>query len=92
MFLLAFVNHVRRAQQAEPLTTLELGDVGALESALACRLESDGMRFDHPHVAEAVAAGTGLPLAGDAETVSLPPALRGYLSHCAPAPAVTTAA
>jgi hypothetical protein len=92
MFLLAFVNHVRRAQQAEPLSTLELGDVGALENALSCRLEPYGMRFAHPEVAEAVAAGTGLPLAGDAATVSLPPALRGYLSHCAPSAAVTTAA
>mgnify|MGYP000162021445 CR=1 FL=1 len=82
MFLLAFVNHVRRAQQAEPLTTLEIGDVGALENALACRLGPDGMRFARPDVAEAVAAGTGLPLIQDATTVLLPPALRGYLSHC----------
>jgi hypothetical protein len=82
MFLLAFVNHVRRAQQAEPLTTLEIGDVHALESALACHLEPNGMRFSHPEVAEAVAAGTGLPLVHDATTVLLPPALRGYVSHC----------
>ena len=84
MFLLAFVNHVRRAQEADPLTTLEIGDVDALESALACRLGPSGMRFPHPEVAQAVAAGTGLPIVEDATTVLLPSALRGYVRHCVP--------
>jgi hypothetical protein len=92
MFLLAFVNHVRRAQKVDPLTTLELGDVTALESALHCRLEPTGMRFPRPEVAAAVAADTGLPLTGDPATVALPPALRGYVGRCASRAAVVTAA
>jgi hypothetical protein len=86
MFLLAFVNHVRRAQHVDPLTTLEIGDVDALESALSCRLEPNAMRFSRPEVAEAVAAGTGLPIVEDDSTVALPVALRGYVNHCVSRP------
>jgi len=83
MFLLEFVNKVRRAQECEPLQVLEIGYLPALEDAMQCRLDERAMRFGDPEVAREVAEGAGLPLGRTADAVELPPALRGYLSHCA---------
>jgi len=83
MFLLQFVNKVRRAQRCEPLQTLEIGYLPALEDALGCRIDERAMRFGDPQVAREVAAGAGLPLGRTADTVELPPAVQGYLTHCA---------
>lgn len=85
MFLLAFVNRVRGAQAREPLQMLEIGDVGALEEAMQCRLERDRMRFGDPGTAIAVASCTGLRLSRTSfDTVELPGSIRAYLNGCAP--------
>jgi hypothetical protein len=78
MFVMEFVNRVRRAQSCEPLE--ELPAAGAdgstpLELAMGCRFESDLMRLSSPQAAAAVADATGLPVGMDRMTVSLPRAL-----------------
>lgn len=84
MFLLAFVNRVRGAQAREPLQTLEIGDLAALEEAMECRLECDRMRFGDPGTAIAVASRTGLRLnRASFDAVELPSALRTYVDRCA---------
>ena len=83
MFLLEFVNKVRRAQEREPLQTLEIGYLPALEDAMGCRLDPEAMRFGDQEVAREVAAEAGLPLGRNVGTVELPPAIQGYVSHCA---------
>ncbi len=85
MFLLAFVNRVRGAQAREPLQMLEIGDVGALEEAMQCRLERDRMRFGDPDTAIAVASRTGLRLNRSSfNAVELPTPIRSYVDRCAP--------
>ena len=85
MFLLAFVNRVRRAQAREPLQMLEIGDLAALEEAMQCRLERDRMKFGDPGTAIAVASRTGLRLNRPGfDAVELPSALRTYVDRCAP--------
>jgi hypothetical protein len=82
VFLLDFVNKVRRAQECEPLQVLEIGCVPALEEALRCRLEPRAMRFGSPDVAREVAAVAGLPLGRAVGTVEMPPAIQGYVENC----------
>ena len=82
MFLLEFVNKVRRAQECEPLEVLEIGRVPPLEEAMRCRLEARAMRFQSPAVAREVAVGAGLPLGRSIGTVELPPAIQGYVENC----------
>jgi hypothetical protein len=82
MFLLEFVNRVRRAQACEPLQVLEIGYLPALEQAMQCRLDERAMRFGNPEVAREVAVEAGLPLGHTVGTVELPPAIRGYVEHC----------
>ena len=83
MFLLEFVNKVRRAQEREPLQTLEIGYLPALEDAMGCRLDPEAMSFRDHEIAREVAAGAGLPLGRNIGTVELPPAIGGYVAHCA---------
>ena len=83
MFLLEFVNKVRRAQACEPLQVLEIGYLPALEAAMRCRFDDSAMRFGSPDVAREVAAEAGLPLGSSTDTVELPAPLRGYIEHCA---------
>jgi hypothetical protein len=78
MFVMEFVNRVRRAQSCEPLE--ELPAAGAdgstpLELAMGCRFESDLMRLSSPQAAAAVADATGLPVGMDRMTVALPHSL-----------------
>ena len=82
MFLLEFVNKVRRAQECEPLEVLEIGYLPALEKAMRCRLDDRAMQFGNPDVAREVAEEAGLPLGRSLGTVELPPAIRGYVEHC----------
>ena len=78
MYLLEFVNHVRQAQSYEGLAQLPpAGADGStpLELAMGCRLESGVMRLSSPQAAAAVADATGLPVAPDRVSVTLPQAL-----------------
>lgn len=84
MFLLAFVNRVRGAQAREPLQTLEIGDLSALEEAMQCHLERDRMRFGDRDTAIAVASRTGMRLNRRFDAVELPHAIRSYVDRCAP--------
>lgn len=84
MFLLTFVNRVRGAQAREPLQTLEIGDLRALEEAMQCRLERDRMRFRDRATAISVASRTGLRLNRRFDAVELPHAIRSYVDRCAP--------
>jgi hypothetical protein len=78
MYLLEFVNQVRQAQSYEGLAQLPApGADGStpLELAMGCRLEPGTMRLSSPQAAAAVADATGLPVASDLVSVSLPRAL-----------------
>lgn len=78
MYLLEFVNQVRQAQSYEGLAQLPPpGADGStpLELAMGCRLEPGLMRLSSPQAAAAVADATGLPVASDRVSVSLPRAL-----------------
>lgn len=78
MYLLEFVNQVRQAQSYEGLAQLPpAGADGStpLELAMGCRLESGVMRLSSPQAAAAVADATGLPVAPDRVSVTLPQAL-----------------
>ena len=75
MYLLDFVNHVRRAQGCEGLDELPApGADGStpLELAMGCRLEPGIMRLASPQAAAAVAEATGLRISADRVTLSLP--------------------
>ena len=78
MYLLEFVNQVRQAQSYEGLAQLPPpGADGStpLELAMGCRLEPGLMRLSSPQAAAAVADATGLPVASDRVSVTLPRAL-----------------
>lgn len=78
MFLLDFVNTVRRAQGYESLAELPPhapDGSSPLELAMGCRLESGLMRLSSPQAAAAVAESTGLPVGVDRMTIALPQAL-----------------
>jgi hypothetical protein len=78
MYLLEFVNQVRQAQSYEGLAQLPApGADGStpLELAMGCRLEHGVMRLSSPLAAAAVADATGLPVAPDHISVTLPQAL-----------------
>ena len=78
MYLLEFVNHVRRAQSYEGLAQLPASGADGstpLELAMGCRLEHGVMRLSSPQAAAAVADATGLPVGNDKVTISLPDAL-----------------
>lgn len=84
MYLLDFVNHVRRAQSCEELNRLPpSGADGSspLELAMGCRLESGRMRLSSPQAAAAVADVTGLPVGMDRVTVALPHALAPHAGN-----------
>jgi hypothetical protein len=77
MYLLEFVNLVRRAQGYEAIDRLPAEEAGAsaLELAMGCRLEAGLMRLGGAQQASAVAAASGLPVGADPSTVVLPVAL-----------------
>ncbi len=78
MYVLDFVNQVRRAQSHEALEFLPApGADGSspLELAMGCRLETELMRLSSPQSAAAVADATGLPIGVDRTCVALPNAL-----------------
>ncbi len=83
MYLLKFVNQVRRAQGYENLERMPIsGDPGCspLELAMGCRLESGLMRLSTPEAAADVSAATSLPLGLDRVTVALPSSLDAHAS------------
>jgi hypothetical protein len=78
MYVMEFVNRVRRAQGCEPLDRMPApGADGStpLELSMGCRLEAELMRLSSPQAAAAVAEETGLPVGVDRMTVALPSAL-----------------
>jgi len=78
MYLLDFVNNVRKAQSHEGLEQLPPGGADGsspLELAMGCRLESGLMRLSSPQAAAAVSDVTGLPVGVDRMTIALPQAL-----------------
>lgn len=86
MYLLEFVNQIRRAQSCEGLTQLPSpGADGStpLELAMGCRLEHGSMRLSSPQAAAAVADTTGLPVAGDRISVAIPQALAPHADFVA---------
>lgn len=86
MYLLEFVNQVRRAQSYEGLAQLPApGADGStpLELAMGCRLERGGIRLSSPQAAAAVADITGLPVAGDRISVAIPQALAPHVEAVA---------
>jgi hypothetical protein len=88
MYLLEFVNQVRRAQSYEGLAQLPPpGADGStpLELAMGCRLERGVMRLSSPQAAAAVADATGLPVGSDRVTISLPDALAPHAEEVASA-------
>ncbi len=81
MYVLAFVNQVRRAQACEEVARLPgPGADGStpLELAMGCRLERGLMRLSSPQAAAAVADATDLPSGVDRMTIALPPALEPH--------------
>ncbi|MFN8111696.1 MAG: hypothetical protein U0R51_00710 [Solirubrobacterales bacterium] len=95
MYLLEFVNQVRQAQSYEGLAQLPPpGADGStpLELAMGCRLEPGVMRLSSPQAAAAVADATGLPVAPDRVSVSLPHALVPHADAVASARAHGTGA
>jgi hypothetical protein len=75
VYLLDFVNFVRKAQGCDQLEQLPgPGADGStpLELAMGCRLEPGVMRLASPQAAAAVADATGLRVGADRVTVSLP--------------------
>lgn len=80
VYLLAFVNEVRAAQSRVPLADIPASGVGALETALSCRIESGGvMRFASQRDATDVASEADLRLGRTAATVELPPAIKRFV-------------
>jgi hypothetical protein len=95
MYLMEFVNEVRRAQSYEGLAQLPLpGADGStpLELAMGCRLEFGVMRLSSPQAAAAVADATGLPMSPDRVSVALPHALVPHADDVASARAHGTGA
>ncbi len=95
MYLLEFVNEVRRAQSYEGLDQLPPpGADGStpLELAMGCRLEPGIMRLSSPQAAAVVADATGLPVAPDHVSVSLPRALAPHAEFVAASRAYGTGA
>jgi hypothetical protein len=93
MYLLEFVNQVRQAQSYEGLGQLPPpGADGStpLELAMGCRLETGVMRLSSPQAAAAVADATGLPVAADRVSVTLPRALVPHADAVASARAYGT--
>ena len=81
MYLLEFVNDVRRAQSCERLDRLPPGGADGsspLELAMGCRLETGRMRLSSPQASAAVADATGLPVGMDRMTIALPAALAPF--------------
>jgi hypothetical protein len=81
VYLLDFVNYVRRAQGCDDLDHLPApGADGStpLELAMGCRLEPGTMRLASPQAAAAVAEATGLRMSADRVTLSLPAELIPY--------------
>lgn len=80
MYLLEFVNLVRRAQDYEAIEHLPAAEGGdsPLELAMGCRLEPGQMRLAGVEQAGAVAAASGLPVGADPSTVALPLALAAH--------------
>jgi hypothetical protein len=75
MYLMSFINSVRRAQgygSIERLPEPTDGGDSPVERAMGCRLERGGMRLASPAHAEAVSAALGLPLSGDHRAVAVP--------------------
>jgi len=88
MYVLEFVNEVRRAQSYEGLEQLPpAGADGStpLELAMGCRLERGAMRLSSPQAAAAVADATGLPVATDRVSVALPQELTPHADAVASA-------
>jgi hypothetical protein len=81
MYVLDFVNRVRRAQSCEPLEEMPApGADGStpLELAMGVRLETELMRLSSPQAAAAVSDATGLPVGVDRTCVALPNALASF--------------
>lgn len=88
MYLLAFVNLVRRAQGCSDLDRLPVsagGTADPLELAMGCRLEDGAMRLRDVEIASAVAGATGLPLSDEGGAVVVPQALAAHSRRVASA-------
>lgn len=81
MYLMEFVNAVRKAQGHAPLE--EMPSAGAdgstpLELAMGCLLKPGLMKLSSPQAAAAAAEETGLPVGVDRISLGLPSALDSY--------------